>query len=52
MVTDEYSDDFFVSFSDKGEPLDYLAFKGAYRELIDGKRIYNKYYSYFYYIES
>lgn len=45
MITDEYGIDFLVSFSEQGEPLDYIAFKGAKRELVNEKRIYTKFYS-------
>lgn len=51
-VSDNYSNDFLVSFSSLGEPLDYLGFKGACRELIDGKRVYSKFYSDYFFLEN
>jgi hypothetical protein len=49
MITDEYSIDFLVSFSEQGKPLDYIVFKGAKRELVNEKRIYTKFYSDYYF---
>jgi hypothetical protein len=49
MITDKYCIDFLVSFSEKGEPLDYKVFKGANRELVNEKRIYTKFYSDYYF---
>lgn len=49
MITDEYGIDFLVSFSEHGEPLDYIVFKGAKRELVNEKRIYTKFYSDYYF---
>ncbi len=49
MITEEFSVNFFVTFSEQGMPLDYIVFRGAKRELVNEKRIYTKFYSDYYF---
>ncbi len=51
LIKNNYWIDFIVSFSELGNPIDYIAFLGAKRELIKGELVYTKFYSNFTFLD-
>lgn len=51
LIKNNYWIDFIVSFSALGDPIDYIVFLGAKRELIKGEFLYTKFYSKFNFLD-
>ncbi len=51
LIKNNYWINFIVSFSEKGDPINYIAFLGAKRELIKGELVYTKFYSNFTFLD-